>query len=268
MRLFLAPNGFTGRQVEQAARCFRALAACGHDCAVSPENSLALFSDESGAAFAPKDCDLIVSLGGDGAVLRAAQLALRWYKPLLGINSGRLGWLCAMDFGEIDRFDAALKNCAAAEKRLLAFEYGGGTYRALNDVLLGKRGFGSTVDLDVAVGEENPCRLRGDGLIIATPTGSTAYNLSAGGPILDAALSAILLTPVCPHDRFAHPMAIDDGRTVRVTVRNEPVGLYADGKYVGDLEGALEVRRAEETLTLYARRGRNPLETAGMERDA
>ena len=256
MRLFLAPNGFTGRQVEQAARCFRRLESCGHACAVSSGDSLHLFGSKGRAAFGPGECDLIVSLGGDGSVLRAAQLALQWDKPLLGINSGRLGWLCAMDFDEIDRFDAILAGCRRSEKRLLTFEYDGETFRALNDIVVGKCNFGGTVDLDVAVGEGRPARLRGDGLIIATPTGSTAYNLSAGGPILDADLSAFLLTPICPHGGFNHPVAVDDSKPLRVAVRNDPVGLYADGRHVGDLEGALTVRRAKETLTVYARRDR------------
>ena len=256
MRLFLAPNGFTGTQVEQAARCFRRLESCGHACAVSSGDSLRLFGSEGLAAFGPGECDLIVSLGGDGSVLRAAQLALQWDKPLLGINSGRLGWLCAMDFDGIDRFDAILAGCRRSEKRLLSFEYGGETYRALNDIVVGKRNFGGTVDLDVAVGEGRLARLRGDGLIIATPTGSTAYSLSAGGPILDADLNAFLLTPICPHGSFSHPMAVDDSKPLRVAVRNDPVGLYADGRHVGDLEGALTVRRAEKTLTVYARMGR------------
>ena len=256
MRLFLAPNDFTGRQVEQAGRCLHRLAACGHACAVSRGDSLRLFGDERGAAFEPGESDLIVSLGGDGSVLRAAQLAIQCARPLLGINSGRLGWLCAMDFDEIDRFDAVLEDCVRSEKRLLTFEYRGAGFHALNDVVLGKRDFGGTVDLDVTVGEGGPVRLRGDGLIIATPTGSTAYNLSAGGPILDAAISAFLLTPVCPHGGFVHPVAIDDSRSVRVAVRNDPVGLYADGRHVGDLEDFIEVRRAEAALSIFARRGR------------
>lgn len=269
MRLFLAPNGFTGTQVEQAAQCFRRLEACGHACAVSHGDSFCLFGDEGGAAFGPGECDVIVSLGGDGSMLRAAQLAMQWDRPLLGINSGRLGWLCAMDFGEIDRFDAILAGCRQSQKRLLTFEYGGETYRALNDIVVGKRNFGGTVDLDVAVGDGRPARLRGDGLIIATPTGSTAYNLSAGGPILDADLSAFLMTPICPHGGFNHPMAVDDSKTVRVAVRNESVGLYADGRYVGELDSTVTVGRAKETLTVYTRGSRNPLDMmAGMERDA
>lgn len=269
MRLFLAPNGFTGTQVEQAARCFRRLEACGHACAVSRGDSLRLFGGEGGAAFGPEACDVIVSLGGDGSVLRAAQLALQWDKPLLGINSGRLGWLCAMDFDGIDRFDAILAGCRRSEKRLLSFEYGGETYRALNDIVVGKRNFGSTVDLDVTVGEGRPARLRGDGLIIATPTGSTAYSLSAGGPILDADLNAFLLTPICPHGSFNHPIAVDDSKRLRVAVRNESVGVYADGRYVGELDSAVTVERAQETLTVYTRGSRNPLDMmAGMERDA
>ncbi len=256
MRLFLAPNGFTGRQVEQAMQCFHLLSESGHTCAVSAGDSLRLFGGESGAAFAPGECDLIVSLGGDGSVLRAAQLALAWNKPLLGINSGRLGWLCAMDFDEIRQFDTTLAHCELSQGKLLAFTYGGEVFRAVNDVVIGKRNFGGTVDLDVAVDEGGPARLRGDGLIIATPTGSTAYNLSAGGPLLDTGLGAVLLTPICPHGSFSRCVAVRDDRTIQVTVRNDHAGLYADGRYVGDLDGTLSVHLAQKPLLIYTRKER------------
>ena len=251
MRLFLAPNGFTDRQVAQAARCFRALADLGHDCAVSPENSLRLFGDGRGAGFAPEGSDLIVSLGGDGSVRRAARTAIALNKPLLGINSGRLGYLCAMDFSEINQFNRQLEGCALSRRSLVAFEVEGETRYALNDVIVGKPSFGETVDLDVAIQGREPFRLRGDGLIIATPTGSTAYNLSAGGSMVEPTVPCILLTPVCPHGSELHPMVLDENRQIEVSVRNGVAGLYADGRNEGALKDRLTVRVARKRLFLY-----------------
>ncbi len=266
MRLFLAPNGYTDRQVEQAERCFHRLTACGHTCAVPRVDSLRFFDGGGGNSFGPGECDLIVSLGGDGSVLRAAQLALQYDKPLLGINSGRLGWLCAMGFDETDEFDSIFADCMLSQRSVLAFEYEGYTFFAVNDVVVGKLSFGGAVDLGVAVGKERPSYLRGDGLIAATPTGSTAYNLSAGGPVLDAKLNAIALTPICPHGCFDRPVVVDDSRVVLVSVRNDSAGLYADGRYIGGLDGALTIRKAAKTLALYVRKERDPLNMTEMER--
>ena len=260
MRLFLAPNGFTDIQVTQATRCFRVLADLGHDCAVSLENSLAFFSNDSGARFAPEECDLIVSLGGDGSVLRAARTAVALNKPLLGINSGRLGYLCALDFSEIDRFNARLEGCVLSRRSLASFAIEGETRYALNDVIVGKPSFGETVDLDVAIQGMEPFRLRGDGLIIATPTGSTAYNLSAGGATVEPTVPCILLTPVCPHGSKLHPMVLDERRQIAVSVRNGVAGLYADGRNEGALMDRLTVRVSQKRLSLYLRG-----ETTGME---
>lgn len=260
MRLFLVPNGFTDTQVEQAAKCCETLAAGGHTCGVGPGDSLRLFGDSRGAVLKPEECDIIVSLGGDGSVLRAAQLALQCSKPLLGINSGRVGWLCAMDFSETGRFDEIMADCELTGKKLLSFEYHNETYHALNDILIGKRNFGGTVVLEASVDNGEHVLIRGDGLIISTPTGSTAYNLSAGGPVLDTELPAILLTPVCSRGSFTRSTVIDDSRTVNVAVRSDTAGIYADGRYVGDLDGVITARRSSKTLSIYMRRSRK----AGM----
>ncbi len=265
MRLFLAPNGYTGRQIEQAERCFQSLTSCGHTCAVSSGDSLRLFGGRGRNAFGPSECDMIISLGGDGSVLRAAQLALRYGKPLLGINSGRLGWLCALRFDEIEDFDSVLAKCRLSRRSVLGFEYSGETIYAVNDVVVGKRSFGGAVDLDITIGKESALHLRGDGLITATPTGSTAYNLSAGGPVLDTAMNAFALTPICPHGCFERSVVIDDSRSVFVSVRNDLAGLYADGRHVGNLDGELILSRAEKMLDLYSRRECDPLNMTEME---
>lgn len=254
MRLFVMPNGFTEQQVDQAVECIRALeSGSGHDCALSRGNSLRLFGDDRAARFSPEQSDLIVSLGGDGSVLRAAQIAIQADRPLLGVNSGRLGYLCAMDYAQIEKFNTCLERCVISERTLLYFEHQAQAYYALNDVIVGKQNFGATADLIVTPGQHVPFRLRGDGLIIATPTGSTAYSLSAGGPMVDSRVPALLLTPICAHDAGAHPMVLGDDSTVSVRVRHGSAGLFADGRCIGDLTEQLSVRRADRTLSIYMR---------------
>ena len=172
MKLFLAPNIFTETQVSQAVECVSILKGSGHKCALSSENSVKLFGDSRSALFSPQESDMIVSLGGDGAVLRAAQTAIEFKKPLLGINNGRLGYLCALNYSELDRFNVLLPELKHSERQLLKLRYHGVERLALNDVIIGKQNFGETVDLDINVSGSAPLRLRGDGIIIATPTGS------------------------------------------------------------------------------------------------
>ncbi|MBQ3076714.1 MAG: NAD(+)/NADH kinase [Clostridia bacterium] len=257
MRLFLCPNRFTDQQAEQAVRCLHHLEqGGGHEVALSEADSLRLFGDTRYMKFDPAGSDLLVSLGGDGAVLRAARVAMTSGKPLLGINSGRLGYLCAMDYEELLRFNALLGECTPSVRTILELRQGDTCCQALNDVIIGKSNFGSTVDLTVGIDGEEAMEVRGDGLIIATPTGSTAYNLSAGGPTLDPETPSLVLTPICPHSRHASPLVISDRRTITVQERDNNAQVYVDGVHLGKIQPDLTVRKDEKPVTLLVRKGR------------
>ncbi len=240
--------------MEQAINCISALEKYGgHKCALSSFDSHRLLGDGRHAIFHPAESDMIVSLGGDGSVLRAAQTAILYEKPLIGINSGRLGYLCAMNFDEAPHFDELLTECVCSERSLLEFTYNSDTHYALNDVVIAKKNFGETVDLSVCIDGEDMMQVRGDGLIIATPTGSTAYNLSSGGPILDPDMPSIVLTPICPHTSHVHPIVLSEKRTVKVKERNRFAQVYADGSHIGGLCSEVTVRRSQRALCLYSR---------------
>lgn len=255
MRLFLCPNVRTAEQEEIAARSVRILEeVCGHECALSVQNSGKLFSDGRMARFSPDQADMILSVGGDGSVLRAAKLALQTGKPLLGINSGRLGYLCAVSFGDLEDFNRILPTLTLSDRALLETEIGGETMTAVNDIIVAKQNFGETVDLLVRVDEEETIRVRGDGLIFATPTGSTAYSLSAGGPILSSDVAGYVMTPICAHASFTHPVVLGPSQSVNVSERNKVAVLYMDGAQAGTVDEPVTIRLSGKTLALYARK--------------
>lgn len=147
------------------------------------------------------ECDYLIAIGGDGTILHESKHAVAADKPIIGINSGRLGFLAILEHDEIDMLDEIIKgNCLIDEKMLLEISISSQKtkYYALNDAVI-KGEFSKIIDLDVSCkGKQVGC-YRGDGLIFSTPTGSTAYSLSAGGPIVDHHLNSITLTPICPH---------------------------------------------------------------------
>ena len=251
MKLYICANGFTQEQLDQARQAIGVFEEKHHVCSMSEELSQKLYQDESHCLFDAKESDLIISLGGDGALLRASKTAVKAERPLIGINSGRLGYLCAMSYAEIDRFDEILKECVISERKLLGIQ--GEDLCALNDITVSKDQFGKTVDLLIEA-EDEEITIRGDGVIVCTPTGSTAYNLSAGGPRLDPKAEVIGITPICTHDRNTYPRVIKDDRKVRIKVNHESARIYADGEYLRDLKDQVEICTSDRTLKLCLRK--------------
>jgi NAD+ kinase len=252
VNILLYPNQYTGRQAQQAIQCRDALEARGHACTLCIN---AVKSDDmNGTPLISDEYDLVVSLGGDGSVLRAAQTALRLQKPLLGINSGRLGYLCAMDLGEIDRFDELLSACEPTERTVLECISGKNVRYAFNDVVFAKMRFGETAELFADIDGTEALHVRGDGLIISSPTGSTAYNLSAGGPVSEPDAPILLLTPICAHAVDSHPTVLRDSHVIGVRERNGRAQIIIDGETAETLQTPVIVRKAEHRLKLYRRR--------------
>lgn len=254
MKLFLCPNGFTDKQEDDARFCISVLEQSGkYRCSLSESDSVRLYGNNCYAAYSPAESDMIVSLGGDGCVLRAAQIALLFDKPLLGINNGRLGYLCAVRFDEIANFEAALQKCRITNRTLLEVAFGNELHYAVNDVVFAKPNFGSTVDLSVCIVGCREYSVRGDGLIAATPTGSTGYNLSAGGALIEPSVPAIMLTPICAHMSGMPSMVIDDSKQIFVSERNNAADIIADGKKIGKLTSRVSIKKSLAVLKLYSR---------------
>lgn len=204
--------------------------------------------------------DLVLSLGGDGTMLRAAQIAHAADAPLLGVNLGTLGYLTEVDAPGVQ---AALERVVSGdfeleERMMLACSVGGpdspAQYVALNEVLVERSSRHRLVRLGVEVGGESLTDFNADGVIVATPTGSTAYAMSAGGPIVSPAASCIVLVPVNAHIIFARPFVLDGSETVSIMVRegDQHASLSLDGAGGPDLPAGtrVTVRRHSRSLKL------------------
>ncbi|HUB77639.1 MAG TPA: NAD(+)/NADH kinase [Bryobacteraceae bacterium] len=187
----------------------------------------------------PEGCDLVIVLGGDGTLLSAARAIGRREIPLFPVNLGGLGFLTAITvddlFPELER--ALRGEHRVARRKLLNSEVVrdgqvAATYDALNDAVLTKSDIARMIDLDVFVDDQFVCAYKADGLIISTPTGSTAYSLSAGGPIIFPSVPAICLTPICPHMLTNRPVLVPETSRIRVISRgpDESVYLTIDGQ--------------------------------------
>ena len=213
----------------------------------------------------PAMCDLIVVLGGDGTLIGMADRIAQSGAdvPIVGVNFGSLGFLTEITLPELyPSLEAVLTGTAQIDERMMLRARtlrDGAVYAdrlALNDVVITKGALSRIIDLSVAIGDRPVMRVRADGLIIASPTGSTAYNLAAGGPILHPAVDALLLTPIAPHMLTNRPVVIPASSEVRVRPAmngsNEEVFVTIDGQSGHALQSDDEIciTRADRPLRL------------------
>lgn len=207
-----------------------------------------------------KVSDLAIVLGGDGTMLTAARALLDYGIPLAGINRGGLGFLtdiCANDM--LAGMESILAGEYSLEQRIMLSATvirNGKTIsegRAFNDVVVSKGTLAQLIELELTIDGEFVQRMRSDGLIVATPTGTTAYSLSAGGPILHPGVYALALVPICPHTLSNRPLAINSASTVEITVINAmDARVHFDGQLYADLSKGdkVVVRRMDKYVTL------------------
>jgi NAD+ kinase len=229
----------------------------GHVGWVVPDDAAVLDLGELVDERTLADADLLVCLGGDGTMLRAVRLLDGAPVPLLGVNVGVLGYLTEIDApaltASLERFIAGAEagDWHLDERMMLHVSVAGdGSWRALNEAVVEKHDSGHTVRLLASIAGEPFTSYAADGLIVATPTGSTAYSLSARGPIVSPKHRAMLLTPVSPHMLFDRTLVLEPSETVAIEVAGfRPAALAVDGQRVATLaEGAVVTcRPASET---------------------
>jgi NAD+ kinase len=206
--------------------------------------------------------DLVVVLGGDGTLISTARIIGERDIPILGVNLGSLGFLTEI---ALDELYPALEKCLAGDYRVserimlrAVVERDGretASHLVLNDVVINKGALARIVDLKTRVNSLDLATFKADGLIISTPTGSTGYSLSAGGPIVNPSMNCIVITPICPHTLTNRPIVIDDGSVVDITVSSlddEDIYLTLDGQVGLELHSGdrIRVSRANHTARL------------------
>ena len=186
-----------------------------------------------------QQCDMVLTIGGDGTIIHAARMAAPLNKPLLGINMGRLGFVAELEPDELDMLSRLADGDFSIEKRMmLRIEHqtssGVREYYAVNDAVISRGSLSRLIDIDVSLAFERGfiCSYRADGLIISTPTGSSAYSLAAGGPVVEPMMKCILMTPVCSHSLFARPVVFSHHSELSVSAScddNTEVFITVDG---------------------------------------
>ncbi|HZD54726.1 MAG TPA: NAD(+)/NADH kinase [Candidatus Aquicultoraceae bacterium] len=210
----------------------------------------------------PKLCDFLIVIGGDGTLLSAARIVGTSGKPILGVNLGSLGFMTAITLEELyPVLERIFQSEIGFDERmmLVAHVHRMGervaNYTVLNDVVINKGALARIIDIETTIGDLYLSSFKADGLIISTPTGSTGYSLAAQGPILYPTLSAIVITPICPHMLTNRPIVIPDDMEVRAKLRTRETDVFLtlDGQVgLGIREGdVVEVKKAGAPLRFF-----------------
>jgi NAD+ kinase len=209
----------------------------------------------------PNDVEMIIVLGGDGTLLSVARQVWDKNIPILGVNLGGLGFLTEITLDElypvlerIVQDDFATDEREVLKASVIRNGKGIAEFIVLNDAVINKGALARIIDLETTINGEYLSTFRSDGLIISTPTGSTAYNLSAGGPIVYPSLHTIIITPICPHTLTIRPIIIPDDVKIRALLKSkdEEVTLTLDGQqgFTLKFEDVVEVGKAEGRILL------------------
>jgi NAD+ kinase len=206
-----------------------------------------------------KEVDFIVSLGGDGTLISVTRRAYKFDKPVFGINLGNLGFLTDINPDNVEEF---LKKFLKGEYRIdermvIEILYNEKKLYAFNDVVISKDVISSMINIQIDTNESFLNTYRGDGLIISTPTGSTAYNLSAGGPVVYPLTESFIITPICPHSLTQRPLVLPSNFELKAQVKENFAKLILDGQEIFDLNDKITIKKAQKPAKLIHRLERN-----------
>lgn len=263
MTVYISPN--PGKAMAYGISQRAAQILLTHGAQVLMQTELQEECNTMGVQYLPqKEClqktDVILTIGGDGTILHEANLSLEYRKPILGINLGRCGFLATCEIDEMEtklsavaRGDFMLDNRMLLYVRVLGDDSWEG--HALNDVVITKGRLQQAIDFSIYCDDILVEHYRGDGVIVATPTGSTAYSLAAGGPILDSQTKGVVVTPICPHSLASPAMVFAQERKINICVgqvADEEVFISCDGAAGYSLRAGAtaEVRLSDQVVQL------------------
>ena len=221
-----------------------------------------------------KNGDVIVTIGGDGTIMRFSKKAAEYKKPIVGINAGRVGYLANIEQGEYKLLSKIFSGNYKTEKRMLLdvkiYEENGNelSYKALNDAVITSGFISRIIDVYADI-EGDSVHYRADGIIISTPTGSTAYSLSAGGPIVDPNAECYCITPICSHSLSAKPIILGADKKLNINAfskKKTDIYLSVDGRKVCSIKPKTKivVTKSSETVELIRLNDRNFYKTLSM----
>ena len=265
-RVILTPNPYRDKNFQTVRGAVKILEECGI------ETKLCLPFEVDKTFDLPKDltfdklerelpnADLVICFGGDGTILDCAKKMARRGKPILGINLGHLGYMAELEMDELSALDKIIEGDYTLDERAMidveVFDKNGVLkYQsaALNDAVISNGSVSKIINLELYAEDNLVTSYRADGLIVSTPTGSTAYAMSAGGSIADPKVKCMLVTPICPHSFIARQLIFSDETPIKiknVSVREKSLMLTIDGKSNCELFKEDEVRISKSNMTV------------------
>ncbi|MDO4566347.1 MAG: NAD(+)/NADH kinase [Oscillospiraceae bacterium] len=264
MVIFIHLKTESTRSIERAGVLCERLRSQGVRCLASETNAALLGAYAEPADISSAQFDLLAAVGGDGTMLEASRLAIERDKPVFGVNAGRVGFLCAFEAEGIEELKLSDIYALKASRRAIleaSLKPGEISY-AVNEITLNKTDFSKTVEFETFYGSNSLGHYRADGIIVSTPTGSTGYSLSAGGPITDPELRAMVVTPICAHSLMSRSQVLAGAYPFRIIpaqrFANE-MRVSIDGGAYGecDEENGLSVALSRRTLSLLANEKRS-----------
>lgn len=232
MKAALIANFHKGNARSTTLKITEILKKNGCEISFSEYNYLGVYQNTDFAA-----CDFFVAVGGDGTIIHTAKTAAAYQKPILGVNAGNLGFTAGLESSELSLINRIFTGDYEVDKRLmLQAEVISGAHKhilyALNDIVISGE-FSKIIDYTLSVNRNKPYSYRADGLILATPTGSTAYSLSAGGPVTEPSLGCLIYTPICPHSLFNRSVIFNADSQIAVKIVSADsvkISVTADGE--------------------------------------
>lgn len=193
--------------------------------------------------------DFVFVIGGDGTILKAARFFAKYQTPIFGINLGRLGFLSQASKEDLEiSVNKILAGKFVVQDRIMLQS---GDYCALNDFVIKGCDFGRTARFSLKINDKFVCDYLADGIIVSTPTGSTAYGLSAGGPVLTPSLNAFVIVPVCPHTLTARPIVIPDSEKITIcTDKSSKYVLSTDGQELYEFASEVDIKKSDYNAKL------------------
>ncbi len=260
--ILIIPNKNKDKDLDVSVRVAGLLVKCGATVYVEDKYETTLSGYAERISEIPEDLELIVVIGGDGSVLDASLLAIEKELPILGINLGKLGYLAELDVNNIDLLERLFSGEYVVEDKMLLEvsrisngEVFTSERLAVNDIIISHDTFLGIADFNLEKSDGECVRYRADGMIFSTPVGSTAYSLSAGGPIVSHGINAILVTPIAPHSFFNRSIIFSPSDKLKIKNSAETeLKISVDGRLFGELNTNEEclVRTSEKSLKMIS----------------